>query len=125
MMDFKALLTKIVESLVISEKSLEVSTALSSTNMHVCRLVKKGTTVRAYIAIGYSDGTTTIPTGTTMFTVPDGFRPPVDITRPACGALTNQRPCLAHFTIKDDGSIVQNTSSTMTMMYGAVEWTIQ
>lgn len=125
MLSIKNILTSILQYLLPVETSLSPDSALSGTDHHVCKIIKKGKSIRAYISVGYNDTSTGIATDTTFFTIPENYRPKTDITCPASAWLTNGTPRLAYFTIySETGIITQRSSSSISQICGAIEWTI-
>lgn len=125
MLSFKKILTKILQELIPVEVSLTADNAINSTDHHVCRLIKKGKTVRAYISVGYNDTSTEIATDTTFFTIPENYRPKTNIVCPVSAWLTNGTPRLAYLTVySETGIITQCSSSSISQICGAIEWTI-
>lgn len=125
MISFKKLLTKILQELIPVEVSLTADNAISSTDHHVCRLIKKGKTVRAYISVGYNDTSNAIPVDTVFFIIPEQYRPKTNITCSANGWLSTGSPRLSYFTIySETGIVTQRTSSSIAQISGSMEWTI-
>lgn len=125
MLSIKKILTLILNYLLPTEMSLTPNNALVNTDHHMCRLIKKGKTIRAYISVGYNDTSTGITTDTTFFTIPENYRPKTDITCPVSAWLTNGTPRLAYLTVySETGIITQRSSSSISQIYGAIEWTI-
>ena len=125
MLSIKKILTLILNYLLPIEMSLTPDNALANTDHHMCRLIKKGKTVRAYISVGYNDTSTGIAIDTTFFTIPENYRPKTNIACPVFAWLTNGTPRLAYLTVySETGIITQGSSSSISQIYGAIEWTI-
>lgn len=125
MISIKKILTLILQQLKPTEILLPADNAISATDHHMCKLIKKGKTVRAYITVGYNDSSVSIPVNTVLFTIPEQYRPKLDIVCPATGWLSTGNPRLAYFTIySETGIITQRSSSSISQIYGAIEWTI-
>lgn len=126
MIDVKKLLTKILQSLIPSEASgtLGTTTVVTSSDNHRCYLVKTGKTVRAYIGIGYHNGTTQLGSGTTFFTIPEGYRPSSQKIFPAIAYRATGVTICANVVINTNGVVTQSTAANITAIYAVAEWTV-
>ena len=100
-------------------------TVMQNANLKNCKLVKTGKNVRCYVGIGYANGTTAIPRQTTMFTIPEGFRPPSRKIFPAVGFRSGPKVVVGPgLEFNADGTITHNSGDDITMLYGAAEWEV-
>lgn len=127
MISIKKLLIQILQKLTSLETtyvSVSPESAISSANNKRCYLFKSGNSVRCLIGVGYADGTTKIPTNTTLFVLPVGYRPSSLRALPVMGHRTNHVTISANISIKADGSIYYSSTSDTTAFSGMVEWIV-
>lgn len=138
MFSLKMLLTKILQSLITintnittlqtavtaTEIDATVNSSISSANTQTCHLVKKGNTVRMYIGVGYHDGTTYLGRNTTLFTIPEGYRPSSIIRFPVSMWRASGTMIAGRISISSDGAVMQITSTDATAIIGSAEWTV-
>lgn len=98
------------------------ATVVQDANIKRCKLVKTGKSVRCYVGIGYADGTTAIPSGTTLFTIPAGYRPKTAQIFPGTGFRSIGKTVVPGLEFKTDGTITHNSGSDITMLVGSAEW---
>lgn len=98
------------------------SSAVQDANIKRCKLVKTGKSVRCYMGIGYADGTTAIPAGTTLFTIPAGYRPKTEQIFPGTGFRSIGKTVVPGLEFKTNGTITHNSGSDITMLVGSAEW---
>ena len=94
-----------------------------------CRLVKAGKHVTCYMGIGYSNGTTTLGSGTTSyyFSVPSGYRPPSNVVFPAIARMSSGIVRICNLTCNSNGLIYTASPNmgTATAIYGTLEWDVE
>lgn len=122
MISIKKILKKMLAAMVPKEAAGVSQAAISGADNARCRLIKSGKTVRAYISAGYLDGTTTIPTNTTLFTIPAGYRPKAEVVFPAFAWFKTGIGYAGNLRFYSDGAVKQKTSSYITSIYCAAEW---
>lgn len=98
------------------------ATVVQDANIKRCKLVKTGKSVRCYMGIGYADGTTAIPAGTTLFTIPAGYRPKTEQIFPGTGFRSIGKTVVPGLEFKTNGTITHNSGSDITMLVGSAEW---
>lgn len=98
------------------------ATVVQDANIKRCKLVKTGKSVRCYMGIGYADGTTAIPSGTTLFTIPAGYRPKAAQIFPGTGFRSIGKTVAPGLEFKTDGTITHNSGSDITMFVCSAEW---
>lgn len=124
MISLKKTLTKVLESITTtsSNGTLGTTSAVQSSDRHICILKKTGKQVRCYMGIGYNDGTTTISSMTTLFTIPNGYRPKTQQGFPCVVYRASGAVIVANVTIATSGTIQQTSVSNGTMFYMTAEW---
>lgn len=124
MISLKKTLTKILEALATTTANgtLGTTSAVQSSDRHICILKKTGKQVRCYMGIGYNDATTTISSMTTLFTIPNGYRPKTRQEFPCVVYRASGTVIVANVLISTAGSIQQTSVSNGTMLYMTAEW---
>lgn len=120
----QALKAQVAAHLLISEADGTAGSDISDANIKTCHLIKQGNRVRAYVAVGYYDGTTTIGINTTLFTIPEGFRPAARVSFPVFAYRTGGTAVAITLRYNADGTISQSAFSNITALYGTAEWSI-
>lgn len=98
------------------------ATSVQNANQKRCYLVKTGKSVRCYCGIGYADGSTTIGSGITLFTIPSGYRPKATKIFPAVGYRAIGRTIAANLVYNTDGTITQTSAQDCVAITGCAEW---
>lgn len=98
------------------------ATSVQNANQKRCYLVKTGKSVRCYCGIGYADGSTTIGSEITLFTIPSGYRPKTEKVFPAVGYRAIGRTIAANLVYKTDGTITQTSAQDCVAITGCAEW---
>lgn len=105
--------------------TVKPASTFSGANQKYCYLFRIGTVVFMSMSLGYSDNSTTIPTGTTLFTIPAGYCPVSEARLPMqCSRKTTAQSYPASLIVGTDGTVVQNASSTATGIYCVGMWEI-
>ncbi len=106
-----------------SSASGTVGSSFSGATQKYCYLYKIGKIVFMSMSLGYSDNSTTIATGTTLFTIPTGYRPKAEARLPAqIDRKTSAQSYPASIAVATNGNITQATSSAATGIYCFGMW---
>ena len=128
MISLKKTLTKILQALVSTYATGTAQGAYANADKN-CRLVKTGKHVTCYVGIGYSDGTTTLGSGTNSyyFSVPNGYRPPSNVVFPAIARMSSGIVRICNLTCNSNGLIYTASSDmgSVTAIYSALEWDVE
>ena len=89
-----------------------------------CIVKKHGKRVICYVGIGYNNGTSTIGSNVTLFTIPSGYRPSSQQVFPAMAYLSSGKAVVALLRFNANGTIIQTTASSVTAIYGVGEWQV-
>lgn len=100
-------------------------TSFNTATQKRCYLRRVGNIVFIMFALGYKDDTTTIPTATTLVTIPSGYRPLAQTILPAQGNKRSaQQSFSSNLTINTNGTVVQNSDSAITSIYCVGMWEV-
>ena len=128
MISLKKTLTKILQALVSTHANGTANDAYANADKN-CKLVKVGKHVTCYVGIGYSDGTTTLGSGTGSyyFSVPRGYRPPSNAVFPAIARMSSGIVRICNLTCNSNGLIYTASSDmgSVTAIYGTLEWDVE
>lgn len=130
MVDLKRMLTKILENALIfrSNTDATVASQYANANIKTLKLFRYGKTVFATFVLEYVNGTTITP-DTTIWTIPEGYRPSTTITRQvlahrANSSTINSSIKATNVTINTNGTVSLATSNA-TLFYGTAVWQIE
>lgn len=99
------------------------SNAIADTNVRYCFIKQLGNTIFMTMSIAYTTTDGTIPTGTTLFTVPKIYAPTSTQRLPAFFAFkSSTTPHGAMISIDSNGAIQQNHSSSTNSIYCVGMW---
>lgn len=112
--------------LLLSGLAAQTATAVKNSDVSAagaCTLIKIGNIVIANFRIAYTSGTDTIPTDTTLYTVPTGYKP---LTAALCNVTVIRGTSLQAFggsvTVGTDGTIKHAHGSSVTSLNGTLVW---
>ena len=130
MVNLKRMLTKILENALIfrSNTDATVESQYANANIKTLKLFRYGKTVFATFMFEYIDGTTITP-NTTIWTIPESYRPSVAITRQVLAHRANSSTVngsikATNVTINTNGTVSLATSNA-TLFYGTAVWQIE
>ncbi len=121
MVSLKKILTKILQQLVVTEADGTIASNISA-DKSTCHLVKQGERVRCYFVIGNTNGTTTIPNNTTLFTIPSDYRPKTTIVQHGLAYRATGIVIPVNIQVSTGGAISQITTSNATTLMATMEW---
>ena len=121
MMSLKSMLGVLLAGLTAETATATKNSSVSATG--ACTLIKIGNIVICNFRLAYSSGTGTIPAGTTLYTIPTGYRP---LANASCNVTVIRDTSAAAFggavTVDTDGLITHSHGSGVTSLNGTLVW---
>lgn len=121
MMSLKSMLGLLLQGLTAKTANGTKNESVTATG--ACNLIKIGNIVICNFRLAYTSGTSTIPTNTTLYTVPNGYRP---LSNTYCNVTvirgTSLQPFGGSVTVGTDGTIKHAHGESVTSLNGTLVW---
>ena len=121
MMSLKSMLGLLLQGLTAQTANGTKNNSVTAAG--ICGLIKIGNIVICNFRLAYSSGTDTIPAGTTLYTIPAGYRP---LANASCNVTVVRGTSAAAFggavTVDTDGLITHSHGSGVTSLNGTLVW---
>ena len=121
MMSLKSMLGLLLTGLTAEAGTATKNSSVSATG--ACTLIKIGNIVICNFRLAYTSGTDTIPSSTTLYTIPAGYRP---LANASCNVTVVRGTSAAAFggavTVDTDGLITHSHGSGVTSLNGTLVW---
>lgn len=121
MMSLKSMLGLLLQGLTAQTANGTKNNSVTAAG--TCGLIKIGNIVICNFRLAYTSGTDTIPSSTTLYTVPEGFRP---LSSASCNVTvirgTSLQPFGGYVTVGTDGTIKHSHGESVTSLNGTLVW---
>lgn len=121
MMSLKSMLGLLLQGLTAQTANGTKNNSVTAAG--TCGLIKIGNIVICNFRLAYTSGTDTIPQSTTLYTVPEGFRP---LSSASCNVTvirgTSLQPFGGYVTVGTDGTIKHAHGESVTSLNGTLVW---